>query len=650
MALLQVGCGAGNTIFPVLELNSQLQIYGCDFSPRAIEIVKAHPGYASGRVHAFVADITKSADLLLEIPEGTVDFVTMVFVLSAISPSQMHAALCNIARLLKPGSGKVLFRDYARGDLAQDKHQSTGVKKIGENFYMRGDGTRCFYFEEQELKDMFLQYGLHCTHVVMHERDVNNMKQGITMHRRWIQAVFKLDGNILSPTKQPGNRHVHVMEEDHLLPTGSGWLVGAAGRLASNTRTSPGVPSGRAQLPLSLDSADEVAQSLSPGLRPMRDADMEELEKEFFEAVSRDAEEVVAEEAAVQGIAAIKLHDPFLCAQPSQLLPNPVSLAVHHSSIRTVSSGHQIHHQPETPTELLVSPGMSFLSQPLRDDPSYISDLEMELTLASLCVHSPQLLANRSVVVMEAGPSGTAAMAAVRSAGRVVSISSNRQSVEAVLKGIRLNSSRLVVERLRACQVAWGDQGHLQQALRQAPDPPGCYDTVLSAGLIERCIAHEQQTGVGKASLAEGAAKGSWREGSVRGGIREALCTARCLVCTNQGNQGLPSVTHNIGRSLSTDTCASTKLPLGQAVQGQFPLPLPHSFALLVEKRGVLQHAEQHFRMMSTCLRACGWATVSEPEVPLEIAAWLAGPNCPDGSWRGPVGEHYDVLILKPIL
>jgi ubiquinone/menaquinone biosynthesis C-methylase UbiE len=61
--------------------------------------------------------------LLREVPEGTVDFVTMVFVLSAISPSQMHSALLNIARLLKPGKGKVLFRDYARGDLAQDKHQ-----------------------------------------------------------------------------------------------------------------------------------------------------------------------------------------------------------------------------------------------------------------------------------------------------------------------------------------------------------------------------------------------------------------------------------------------------------------------------------------------------------------------------------------------
>ena len=35
----------------------------------------------------------------------------------------MKAAVSNVARLLRPGTGRVLFRDYARGDLAQDKHE-----------------------------------------------------------------------------------------------------------------------------------------------------------------------------------------------------------------------------------------------------------------------------------------------------------------------------------------------------------------------------------------------------------------------------------------------------------------------------------------------------------------------------------------------
>ena len=51
-----------------------------------------------------------------------------------------------------------------------------------------------------------------------------------------------------------------------------------------------GLPSGRAQLPLTLESADEMVQSLSPGHRPMADAELEELERDFFETVSRNTE------------------------------------------------------------------------------------------------------------------------------------------------------------------------------------------------------------------------------------------------------------------------------------------------------------------------------------------------------------------------
>ena len=38
--LLEVGCGVGNTLFPLLEENDSLFVHACDFSPRAIEFVK----------------------------------------------------------------------------------------------------------------------------------------------------------------------------------------------------------------------------------------------------------------------------------------------------------------------------------------------------------------------------------------------------------------------------------------------------------------------------------------------------------------------------------------------------------------------------------------------------------------------------------
>ena len=81
---LQVGCGVGNTVFPLLEVNHQAKVYACDFSRTAVQLVKDNELYASGRVSAFVADIT--ADRLADnVPEGSVDVCTMVFVLSAIA-------------------------------------------------------------------------------------------------------------------------------------------------------------------------------------------------------------------------------------------------------------------------------------------------------------------------------------------------------------------------------------------------------------------------------------------------------------------------------------------------------------------------------------------------------------------------------------
>lgn len=38
--LLEIGCGVGNFAFPVLEEVKTLEVWACDFSPRAIDLVK----------------------------------------------------------------------------------------------------------------------------------------------------------------------------------------------------------------------------------------------------------------------------------------------------------------------------------------------------------------------------------------------------------------------------------------------------------------------------------------------------------------------------------------------------------------------------------------------------------------------------------
>ncbi len=53
--------------------------------------------------------------------------------------------------MLKP-DGKLLFRDYAVGDMAQlrfeEEEPNKEANKLEDNFYVRGDGTRAYYFSK----------------------------------------------------------------------------------------------------------------------------------------------------------------------------------------------------------------------------------------------------------------------------------------------------------------------------------------------------------------------------------------------------------------------------------------------------------------------------------------------------------------------
>ncbi|KAM7507498.1 hypothetical protein LguiA_017951 [Lonicera macranthoides] len=197
--ILEVGCGAGNTIFPLVATYPDIFVNACDFSPRAVDLVKMHKDFTEAQVNAFVCDLTID-DLCKQISPSSVDIVTMIFVLSAVSPDKMPLVLQNIRKVLKP-NGYVLVRDYATGDLAQERLTSKD-QKISENFYVRGDGTRAFYFSEEFLMSLFngngfdtQEYGLCC-------KQVENRSREIVMNRRWVQAVFRIKGtNCLSNTQ-----------------------------------------------------------------------------------------------------------------------------------------------------------------------------------------------------------------------------------------------------------------------------------------------------------------------------------------------------------------------------------------------------------------------------------------------------------------
>ncbi|USW57948.1 Putative methyltransferase type 12, S-adenosyl-L-methionine-dependent methyltransferase [Septoria linicola] len=156
VTVLEVGAGAGNTAFPVLanNQNPELRLHACDYSKKAIEVIRAQPAYNNQERSILQADVWDAAgtELPPDLAAGSVDVIVMIFIFSALSPDQWTQAVSNAYTLLKPG-GEILFRDYGRGDLAQVRFKKG--RYLEENFYVRGDGTRVYFFDEQELRDIW---------------------------------------------------------------------------------------------------------------------------------------------------------------------------------------------------------------------------------------------------------------------------------------------------------------------------------------------------------------------------------------------------------------------------------------------------------------------------------------------------------------
>ncbi|CAG8549595.1 4866_t:CDS:2 [Ambispora gerdemannii] len=200
--LFEIGCGAGNTLFPLLTINENIDlfIYACDFSSTAVEVVKNNPEFNPTNSTAFVWDLT-STDIPSCIQPESLDIIVLIFVLSALRPEEWTQAVENmyklffimtmtiaiaisISKMLKPG-GLILFRDYGRYDMVQLRFKEG--RMLSENFYVRGDGTRVYFFTTDEIESLW-NSRFKIEQNAVDRRLIVNRHKKLKMYRVWLQV------------------------------------------------------------------------------------------------------------------------------------------------------------------------------------------------------------------------------------------------------------------------------------------------------------------------------------------------------------------------------------------------------------------------------------------------------------------------------
>ncbi|KAG9509516.1 tRNA N(3)-methylcytidine methyltransferase METTL6, partial [Fragariocoptes setiger] len=189
--LLEIGCGCGDFALTLLDKTSskskgRLYVYCCDFSSKAIEVLKSRDQYISheSNIRAFVANAVNLNEMQLNLDGHLMHLITLVFVLSAIHPRDMKTVLTNVYKLLD-GCGVVLFRDYGLYDATMLRFSND--HKIDDNLYFRGDGTRAYFFTLDEVTSLFSEAGFQIIESCYVRRNTVNVKEGLCTPRVFVQ-------------------------------------------------------------------------------------------------------------------------------------------------------------------------------------------------------------------------------------------------------------------------------------------------------------------------------------------------------------------------------------------------------------------------------------------------------------------------------
>ena len=189
ITLLDMGCGVGNSFYPLITRLPNLYVNAFDFSKRAVNMAKTHPMYEKEkhRINLYDLDLVKD-----EIPDKNNDYGILMFVLSAIKPEEHEKVIEKISKVINKG-GILYFRDYARYDMAQIRFAKRKKNRVGDNLYMRKDKTLSYFFDKNEIENLFKKYGFSIVNSNLICRLIENRKEHKKMHRLWLQMKFKKD-------------------------------------------------------------------------------------------------------------------------------------------------------------------------------------------------------------------------------------------------------------------------------------------------------------------------------------------------------------------------------------------------------------------------------------------------------------------------
>ena len=132
MSVVEIGCGVGNAVLPLIEQhaklarqNPRLVVHCLDFAPSAIDLLKNDTRFCEPHT-AHVYDVSSMHPSTINLDcgrtsstlAGSADVAILLFCLSAIGPHPsppLARAAQNVIDMLKPG-GVLLMRDYGRLD------------------------------------------------------------------------------------------------------------------------------------------------------------------------------------------------------------------------------------------------------------------------------------------------------------------------------------------------------------------------------------------------------------------------------------------------------------------------------------------------------------------------------------------------------